>query len=162
MRVEKTGNWRKADRTVRALQHEMRHAQTVALKRWGLFAERTAVGHIARQDLRWRALKPATVAGKVRQGYSENILVRSSTYFQSITSYVIKDVAYAGVRKMVNYSNGAEVANIAAVHEFGTKNGNIPARPLWQPTYKETVVQIIENPMMNPVAIFMANMQAKV
>lgn len=162
MKVEKTGNWRGANKTVRSLQHEMRNAQNTALKRWGLFAERTAVGHISRQDLRWRALKPATISAKVRQGYSENILIRSSTYFQSITSYVLKDTAYAGVRKQINYGNGMEVANIAAIHEFGTKDGRIPARPLWQPTYKETTIEIIENPTMNPVSIFLTNMEKKI
>ena len=31
------------------------------------------------------------------------------------------------------------LADIAAVHEFGSQSGNIPARPLWQPSYKEAV-----------------------
>ena len=157
--IERTGDWEKTMNLVQHIQEEMVKAQQIALKRWGLFAERTAIMHISNQDLGWEPLKAGTVSAKVRAGYSENVLVRTSTYFQSITSYVKDDVSMAGVKKTATYKGGEEVANIAAVHEFGSDSANIPARPLWQPTFDETLKAIKTNKNFSPTEIFLKNIK---
>ena len=159
MSLEKDGDWEKVTNLVTHLQEEMTKAQNIALKRIALYAEGKAIKHISNQDLGWEPLKASTISAKVRAGYSENILVRTSTYFQAITSYVKDDIAYAGVKITSKYANSEEVANIAAIHEFGSNDANIPARPLWGPTLKDTVNATKIRKDLNPTEIFLKNIK---
>ena len=109
------------------------------MKRWGLKAERIAKLHISKQDLNWRALKPKYKASKIMAKLSQNILVATSSYFGSITSYVEDETAYAGVKKEAKNKEGDVLADIAKVHEYGSETMQIPARPLWKPTFEETI-----------------------
>lgn len=154
IRTERIGDWDGVHRLVSGLNNNLEKAQKIALKRWGLLAERIAVKHISSQDLNWENLKPKTISAKVRLGYSEKTLISSSTYFRSITSYVQGDKVYAGVKREAKYSDGESIANIAAIHEFGSPSRNIPARPLWQPTLSEVKEQIEVDKKLNPVHIF--------
>ena len=137
---------------------EMEKAKGIALKQWGLHAEALAKKHMSTQDMGWEELKPATLAAKIRKGQSENILIATSDYFQAITSWTDKEAAYAGVKKGVKDREGNVIADIAAVHEYGSKSGEIPARPLWQPVYKETMEWFVKSDM-TPVRIFARNMK---
>ena len=85
MGTRKIGDWNKVHALIGNLAEEMYKAREMSLQRWGLKAEGIAKSHISKQDLGWEALKPETIASKVRKGQSENILVASSSYFQSIT-----------------------------------------------------------------------------
>jgi len=160
MSLQRIGNWRGVTRLVNHLQRDMKAAQMIALKRFGLKVERIAVTHISRQDLNWKALAPATIASNIRQGYSENILVETSLYFQSITSWVDNDVVYAGVSKNIRTRSGTLLSNVAEVHEFGSRSGRIPARPLWRPTFKEAIEWMQDN--NNPVDIFLERIKRRV
>lgn len=155
MKVEKDGDWDKVNTLVNNLQKELKMSQLLALKRMGLLAEKIAVTHISKQDLGWKSLSSNTISEKIRLGYSEDILVRTSTYFQSITTYVKEDVSYTGVRKNVTDDNGNVVADIAAVHEFGSVSANIPKRELWKPTMKESSKIIVSGDKFDPRLIFL-------
>lgn len=151
--MKKIGDWIKVGRLVANIGGEMKKAQQESLRNFGMKVERIAVEHMSSQDLGWRRLKPATLARKIRKGYSENILIETSTYFQSITSWVDGDKVQAGVKRGVREASGIEVADLAAIHEFGSRSGNIPARPLWQPSFEEALAwHRIHN---SPVTIFM-------
>lgn len=139
MSLKKIGNWKGVEKFVNNLGANMDKARIIILKRWALKAEAIAKLHINKQDLNWTKLDPKTISMKVRKGFSENILVMTSSYFQSITSWVDGDTGYAGVQKKARNEKGEELADIAATHEYGSRSGNIPARPLWQPTYNETI-----------------------
>lgn len=156
MSVKKTGNWDKVRNMVRNMKAEAQAAQQDCLVRWGLKAEGIAVSHISAQDLNWKPLKKATISAKIRKGQSEDILVATSTYFQNITSYVVKNTAYAGVKREVQYSEGTAVWEIARLMEYGSKSGAIPARKLWQPTFEEAMAWSVVN--NSPVKIFLARM----
>lgn len=137
---KKTGDWEKVKRLIKELAPEFQRARVKSLKRFGLKAEALAKLHMSKQDLGWPPLKPSSLAAKIRKGYSENILIASSSYFQSITSWVDDTTSYAGVkREAKNAETGEVIANIAAVHEYGSRVRNIPPRPLWQPVGKETI-----------------------
>lgn len=153
MRAEKVGDWDKVHELVHGLQSNMKKAQGIALKRWGLLAEKIAVTHISTQDLGWEPLSPKTIAQKIRKGYSENIYVMSSTYFQSITSWVDKDKVLAGVKKdATNKLTGESLGSIAMWLEYGTET--MPSRPLWAPTLKEVKEKIKSDKTLDPVFIF--------
>jgi hypothetical protein len=160
--IKKVGDWENIKSLVNNMHKDLEASRLIALKRWGLLAEGIAIKHISSQDLNWEALQPSTISGKVRLGYSENILVRSSTYFSSITSYVRKDTALAGVKKEAKYADGEKVANIAAIHEYGSPDRNIPARPLWEPTLNEARTIIKKDKKFDPTAIFLAKLRLKI
>lgn len=156
--TRKIGDWKKVERIIGNLAKEMENAREESLKKWGLKAEGIAVKHINSQDLNWAPLKPATISTKIRKGYSTNILVATSDYFQAITSWADKDSTYAGVKKKVKDGDNNVVADIAKVHEFGSSAGNIPARPLWKPTFKDTM-DWFKDSNSTPAKIFKKNMR---
>lgn len=141
--IKRTGSWNKVRMLVTNLKSDCKAAHRKFLMQWGLKAEAIARGHISAQDLGWKALKASTLATKVRGGYSENILVMTSSYFSAITSVVQGDRVFAGVKKGSKHIKGGDLTSIAAVHEYG--NSNTPARPLWAPTYTETMAWTMKN-----------------
>lgn len=137
--MRRTGDWNAVRGLIGSIGNKAKLAQRICLMRWGLKAEGLALSHISRQDLPWEPLSPATIAAKVREGYSENILVETSTYFQNITSWVSGSIALAGVKRTVKDADGNLLANVAATHEFGSVAASIPARPLWFPVMAEAM-----------------------
>lgn len=158
MGVTKIGDWEKVALLIANLAREMELARDLALKRWGLKAEGLAKGHMSKQDLGWQALKPETIAKKIRAGHSENTLIATSDYFQAITSWHMDSSVYAGVKKSARDSEGNDIADIAATHEYGSDSGNIPERPLWQPVFLETM-QWFNLGGNSPVDIFNRNIK---
>ena len=137
MGVKKVGDWTKVEKLIGNLAKEMLDAREKSLKLWGLKAEALAKTHMSTQDLGWKPLKPKTVARKARKGQSTNILIATSDYFQAISSWTIEGTVLVGVTKTEKNGDGDVIADIARIHEFG--GGNIPARPLWQPVFDETI-----------------------
>lgn len=136
------GDWDAAMRLSHNLHSEIVDASKKALMIIGLKAEKIAKLHINRQDLNWQPLNKAYKARKEKQGDSNLILVKKSQYIQSITSYVVDLTAFAGVKRSAVNKEGKEIANIAAVHEYGSPRRGIPERPLWKPTFKEVTTWI--------------------
>ncbi len=136
----KIGAWRKVEVTVASIRKEMEIARMMSLKRFGLKVEAVAKGHMSKQDLNWLPLNPKYVAQKVKAGLSNNILIATSSYFQGITSFVILDTSYTGIKKHLKEEDGTFIADIARVHEYGSSSANIPARPLWKPTLNEVLI----------------------
>lgn len=160
MKASKIGNWDTVTRMVRGLEADMLQASHSCLTKWCLKAEATAKLHMSAQDLNWTPLNPDYLQDKIRQGLSENTLIATSDYFQAITSYVSpmargnNPTGWAGVKKAVLNADGEVIADIAKVHEYGSRVRNIPARPLWQPTYAETVSWIGATKSVQPTQVF--------
>lgn len=135
----KVGDWEKATLLIKNLKQEIEDAHIKSLQRFGLKMESVVLNHISKQDLGWKPLDPKYLSQKVKKGLSENILVATSDYYNSIQSWVDKSkkVAYIGVKKGKKDKEGNEIGHIARVHEFGSSSGRIPARPLWKPSYKK-------------------------
>jgi len=74
-------------------------------------------------DVEWAPLKEAYLKQKIKQGYSEKKLHRTTTLAQSFTSRVENKSAIVGTP--VKY---------APFHEFGTKK--MPARPFMEPVFE--------------------------
>lgn len=140
--IKKFGNWNLVGDLVNNLHQDIKESNKIMLKRIGLEAEKRAVDHLQKQDLSWEALKPETLKRKTKKGLSEKILIATSSYFQSITSWADSQTAYAGVKRTARNKEGQEIANIAKIHEYGSKVRNIPARPLWKPVFREMIAYI--------------------
>ncbi len=143
MPLEKTGDWDVVGLLTANLSKEMKASQRIALKKVALKMEGTAKKHMARQDLGWEALKPSTIAQKARKGLSNKILIATSTYFQSIKSWVKGNTAYAGVNRKTTTEDGKVLADIAKIHEFSKTT----KRPLWKPTFVDAMRWYNKNPV---------------
>jgi len=132
---QKFGDWDKVRQLVSQFPAEADRINKQSLMQFGLKAEGMAVKMMQSQPSDWPALKEKTLKRKLKKGQSEKTLIATSTYFQAITSRVEGHRAMAGVFRDTKYKNGKEVWSIAAIHEFGSKKMNIPARPLWKPVF---------------------------
>lgn len=135
MGASKFGQWKRARIVAATMGPRINKAAALYSVRIGSKAEGIAKKHMRNQDLGWEALAPSTLAQKARKGLSGNILIATSSYFQSITSFSKDLTAFVGVRRTARNKDGEILANIAKIHEFGSRN--IPKRPLWGPTMKE-------------------------
>lgn len=134
------GEWERIGRLVRDLGPNCIKAQRISLMQFGLKTERIAKEHISAQDLQWAPLSPNYLYRKVRAGHSENIYVMTSTYFQSINSWVEYDTALIGVRRGKLAGDGSsDLGKIARDLEYGNDFTYLPARPLWRPTFAEVM-----------------------
>lgn len=149
--THKTGDWGKLNNLINRLPAIMSSTKQEGLAKTGLKAESIAVKHLRNQDLGWQGLKGDTLKQKLRKGQSNKTLIATTDYMQSITSFVKKDTAFAGVVKNSMTRQGRRMVSVAAVHEFG--NDNIPARPLWRPTFKETLTWIKKEKLFGEKAL---------
>jgi hypothetical protein len=137
--IRKFGDWNKLDVLSKTLRTGLVESCHISVKLFALSAEKIAKEHISKQDLGWKPLSAQYAKSKQKKGFSEKILVRTSTYYQSITSWREGFSGYAGVKKTVREPTGEMVADIAKIQEYG--NSKTPSRPLWQPTYKEAITK---------------------
>lgn len=155
--VKRIGDWPTFARLAANLTRELNTARIISLRRWGLKAESIAKGHLSSQDLangEWLPLSTRYLQWKKNQGFSDNTLIMTSTYFQNITTWVdrIQGEVYVGVKRGVvvktGPSKGLVLSDIAMGNEYGVKrNGSdLPARPLWEPTLRETMQWYLAGP----------------
>jgi len=136
------GDWKSIVNKLEGLDKKVDEAMNVALAQTTLKGEKIAVKHIVNQDLKWRKLNKAYKKRKIALGKSEKTLISSSTYLQSITSFVAGGYGFVGVKRGV-YAKSEEgkepieVANIALIMEYGSEKANIKPRRLWKPTLLE-------------------------
>lgn len=159
MSVQKFGKWDLVGLITDNLEKDMDRAAKLSVRRFGLHAERLAHLHLQNQDLGWDALSPKYLARKVKQGFSELTLQRSTSMKQAITSWVEGYKAYAGVKRDATDKEGNSIASIAKTHEYGSLAQSIPPRPLWQPTFVEAAKWHVEN--NTPVKHFLEIIEKK-
>jgi len=100
-----------------------------ALEAMGLTVVSMALRAFTQARLRpstWPPLKAATVAAKKRKGYGSKPLIRSGALAQSP-----RVVRVTSTKVTVGSDRRAGDESLAAVHQFGTKDGKIAARPVW-------------------------------
>lgn len=81
----------------------------------------------------WAPLKDATQQERVRQGYTPNDpLLRSGELQSLVTAEMDADGnLFVGVPEGARDFDGNDAAEIMAVHEFGSVDGRVPARPVF-------------------------------
>jgi len=145
------GNWSGLTRKLENFQNDLEDTLRETIAQSGEYVESTVLGHLKNQDLNWEPLKLAYLQrklrgkGKASRSLSEKILIATGTYFQSITTYIERFTAFIGVKRGVaKEADGTDILNLAEVHEFGAPAANIPARPLWKPTFDECQPKILQ------------------
>ncbi|MEW6352385.1 MAG: hypothetical protein AB1646_25310 [Thermodesulfobacteriota bacterium] len=142
-----TGDWDKLIRQLGQAGERLKAEAQKATNENGRLLEETMVGHFEAQDLGWVPLKPDYLAWKLREGLSEETLFATTTLLQNIRYHERSwHEGFVGVLRGATYQkSGESVVNIAAVHEYGTKDGRVPARPFVAPTLAECEPQISQN-----------------
>lgn len=74
----------------------------------------------------WASLKPATIKAKQRKGYGTKPLISSGALSHSprVIKTTSKSVTVGSDRRVGSHS-------LAAIHQFGSDDGRVPARPTW-------------------------------
>lgn len=142
--LEFTGDWEKVKDLIYKLPELLASKREELLPIIGLYAESQAVQMIDAQPSTWEKLNERYLKRKMQKGLSEKIYVATGSYKQAITSFVIDDTAYAGVRKTAKNSDGEPIADIVMTLEYGSEKRKIPARPLWLPVRAKTIQKIQE------------------
>ena len=141
----KFGDWDKAINMSNGMSSAIDKSVRQTMGRVTLKAERWAVKFMSEQSLSWQPLSNQYLDKKARAGLSSKILIATSTYFQSITSKVEGYNGFTGVFRQVKSPDGQEVADIAAIHEYGSIARNIPPRRLWGVVFQHTRSWLIKN-----------------
>lgn len=156
----KTGQWDKVNATINAthLIKGIDAANELAMKNVVVTGERIVVKMLQSQTLSWAKLKDSTLKAKLNKKPpgSNKILIDSSTYLQSITSFTSNGNGFIGVRRIAAYKKGMAVANIAMIQEYGSRSRNIPARPLFHPARNLLMAWISKNkPFITEIGRFL-------
>lgn len=131
--IKKVGKWDVAGLMTSNLKKDIPIELEVALKQVGEEGEKHMKKFIRGQLGTWLPLSPQYAQRKRNKGQSSKILLASTTMWQSITSQAVYPTVFIGVKRGKKEENGEDVANIAAIMEFGSMARNIPARPFIQP-----------------------------
>jgi hypothetical protein len=158
-----TGDWDRVTRMLGEIGTKLKAESQKATVNSLNLIEKTAVGHIDKQDLNWAPLAESTMRQKLRsqnparrrkrrkQGktasrLSEKILVATGAYRNSISSFATSAFSgEVGVARVETSADGESMVNIGAVQELGSRDGRIPARELWRPTAEEVEERVINN-----------------
>mgnify|MGYP001191806160 CR=1 FL=1 len=133
------GDWDKGLRLMRLIGTKMPAVTKTVLGRIGLFyRDQVKLGIVSQAPggQQFEPLKEATIIAKSRKGRrKDKALIDNGDLKGSINFDVDMGTlsVRVGVHKMKRYASGEQVANIAAVHEFGNKKGTIPPRPFLRP-----------------------------
>jgi len=113
------------------LQARLRKAKnpTKALQAMGLTVvsmQQRAFTQPALRPSSWAPLKPATIKAKQAKGYGTQPLISSGALAHSgrIVKTTSRQVTVGSDRRVGSHS-------LAAIHQLGTQDGSIPARPTW-------------------------------
>lgn len=128
----------KALNIAKGLKEETRRVALIALRQVSLEGSKQMKKIIISQPANWSPLRDKYLRRKIAKGGSEKTLIDTSTMLQAITHSIDEKrfISYSGVFRTEKYKNGESVANIAAIHEFGSVSRNIPARPFVRPALK--------------------------
>ncbi len=115
---------------------------------------RMIVMGIRRQAPAGKKFQPLAASTKKRKK-SSKALIDKGDLIRSITVVRLFGSAYfVGVHKMhIDKTSGQPIANIAEVHEFGTKDGRIPARPYLRPAFDQWKKDTNKRLMIHVVAM---------
>lgn len=92
------------------------------------------------QQYQWVPLSKRYLAWKKRVHRDERIYLATHEFVQSIQVIPSKEgesVGFVvGLPDKIHVDSGLPIRKLAAIHEFGSPKRNIPARPLWRPTWE--------------------------
>lgn len=87
----------------------------------------------------WPPLRPKYLKRKISEGYDPLMLVRSRFYLEHISWWKNRSTGSGrqaqykfGVRQAIHPDAHMPLGQLAAIHEYGTRDGRVPARMFWR------------------------------
>lgn len=147
MPITQIGNWDGVNRMVNSFNSVAKTTSRIYLNTFADLASGLAKDHITSNDLSWAPLSDAWSDYKERMGWAPDIYMASGSYYEAITANIdlVTLTAFAGVRKgPLSGSSGIPLMVVAELMEYGFMEypfvaGGLQARPLWTPTFEETI-----------------------
>jgi len=109
--------------------------------------EARVLSHIDKQDLEWDELSEKYAKRKENEGLDPDILRATNRMYSNITTKRMNSFqGMTGVRRGVMTDDGDDIVDVALIHEQPDNDGTImPARKLWEPTFKEVEKELPGN-----------------
>jgi len=90
----------------------------------------------------WPPLSPLYVQQKAKRGLDPRTLIARMEYLKSIRVRSTRDqkgdqTYTVGVPQYAKHYSGLTFMQLAAIHEYGTRDRRVPARPHWRPTIRK-------------------------
>lgn len=93
---------------------------------------------LRQQTYRHQALSPRYKAYKIRVGLDKRTLIATREYMSSIRWRQVTPMIWmVDVPSRRHRTAKINMRKLARIHEYGTRNGLIPARPIWAPTTRK-------------------------
>ena len=143
--IEKTGDWDGFAKMIAGAASKFRKNIEAATNKNGRLIEGRIVERIQSNQV-----TPATSERfkkwKSEHGYSVTTLIMSGTLINAV-KYDKRSwqEGFVGVKRSAENKDGTKLASLAAVHEYGTLDGRIPARPFIAPVVARSEREIVEN-----------------
>lgn len=99
------------------------------------------------QTFDWTPLSSAYLSKKMASGYGSNILINTGSYVDGLKVTAVKKSSktysvFAGASPDdIHTPSGLPMGYLGAIHEYGTRDGRIPARPHHRPTWERCRAQ---------------------
>jgi len=129
---ERTGAWDRVERILANLERDAAVAIEATLGRLGGFYEGQVQKGIVSQAPAGEPFEPLAASTILRKG-SSSALIHHGDLLGAITSKVLDGAVFVGLLRTAKGREGEDLANLGEIHEFGTKDGRIPARPFLGP-----------------------------
>lgn len=141
------GPWKDVEQDLNGLGMRINARVQLATAQNAEVVRKVLVKHIQNQDLPWKKLNTAYLERKKKKRLSTAILIATSEFMQSITTQISSDKlsAFVGVLRSGKRKDGEPAVLVAEIHEFGSKARNIPARPLFRPTFAEIKPEVADS-----------------
>lgn len=141
MTIEMTGDWDKAVKLLDAAERRISTAISHALIKESRYLQKEMVRGINSQSpggKRFKPLAEATLKSRRAKGITgTKALIASGELRDSIKVVRRGREIFTGVPRSVRHKGGPQAMNIAEVHESGTMDGRIPARPFVGPVIEK-------------------------
>lgn len=139
MTIRLTGDWNKAETLLATAEARLQRASDKALMREANYLRREIVLGIRSQapgGKRFKPLAEATLRARRARGFTgTKALIVTGDLRNSIKVTKLGKIVFVGILRTVRGRGGQELVNIGAVHEFGSRDGRIPARPFLRPEF---------------------------
>lgn len=136
----KTGDWAGLERMLSEAGTKFKREVGAATDRCGRILQASIVSRIEGQKFS-RPLSPLYLAQKIRRGLSEQILIATATLMSNIKYRRIDwSQGFVGV----NRKEPKKGYDLGWIHEYGSRDGRVPARPFVEPGVKDVEDKIIK------------------
>jgi len=137
--VKLFGPWKKVTQLLESLPQHIKASSTSAQRSVAQKYVTRVKSHIKNQDIPgWTPLSNRYADYKMAKYGTEDILIATWDYYDSIKIWRQGGIYHAGIPKGISYpgNHGIEISRVAAIHEAWVNVPGRPHRPLWAYTLK--------------------------